>query len=76
MNNSLLGTTLSVSRQEDSEFQPRAAEKARALENCFPTYVFVFRQMCLFECLNTMEMPIVEGRRSPRSVDSVLDHSV
>lgn len=61
--------------------QPRAAEKARALENCFPTCVFVFRQMCLFECLNTMEMrtmemPIVEGCRSPRSVDSLLDHSV
>ena len=61
--------------------QPRAAEKARALENCFPTYVFVFRQMCLFGSLNTMEMctmemPIVEGCRSPRSVDSLLDHSV
>ena len=61
--------------------QPRAAEKVEALENCFPTYVFVFRQMCLFEGLNTMEMrtmkmPIVEGYRSPSSVDSVLDHSV
>lgn len=40
--------------------QPRAAEKARALENCFPTYVFVFRQMCLFEGLNTMEIGTME----------------
>lgn len=36
------------------------AIKARLLENCFPTYVFVFRQMCLFEGLNTMGMGITE----------------
>lgn len=43
-----------------SRLSTKSSWKARALENCFPTYVFVFRQMCLFEGLNTMEMGTME----------------
>lgn len=43
-----------------SHLSTKSSWKGMSLGNFFPTYVFVFRQMCLFESLNAMEVGTME----------------